>query len=88
VTGRAHRAQGIRRAESEHAERAPHRPGVTARELLERNRPPAYVALTARELERWLLAAGLATNGDGLLRPTPLALELGAALDGGYRRGP
>lgn len=52
---------------------------MSARELADRNRR-CPGELTARALERWLLEAGLATNGDGLLRPTARAVELAGAL--------
>jgi hypothetical protein len=42
--------------------------GISAAELFGRvRRKPSQ--LTAEKLERWLLDAGFATNGDGLLRP-------------------
>jgi len=59
---------------------APH--GLTAAELLERvEQPPAR--LTARELERWLLAGGLADKRNGTpsaLVATRYGLEVAAAI--------
>lgn len=52
--------------------------GVTARELLARRR--LSHTLTAKDLETWMLREGLATNGDGRLRPTTRAVELAGPL--------
>jgi hypothetical protein len=67
------------RRDDEHAHAAAQRAGVTARELVEHNRR-RHATLTARELERWLVGSALAVEHDGQLAPTPLAVELGAAL--------
>jgi hypothetical protein len=76
----------IGRPEPAHVERALRAPGITAAELLAVGGRAR--SLTAAELERWLLDAGLATNGDGLLRPTALRLELGAGLAWAVQSGP
>jgi hypothetical protein len=62
-----------------HAHAVPHGAGVTALELVARNRR-VHVNLTAGELSRWLVASGLAVEHGGLLHATPLGRELGAGL--------
>ncbi|HEY7207013.1 MAG TPA: hypothetical protein VH416_02135 [Gaiellaceae bacterium] len=48
--------------------------GISARELLQRSTHGHW--LRAGELHGWLIRSGFAEDGDGLLRPTPLGIEL------------
>ena len=66
-------AQVPGRPESEHVAR-----GVTARDLLLRTGHAGKI--DDDELERWLVASGLATSGDGRMRPTQRPSELAGAL--------
>jgi hypothetical protein len=53
--------------------------GITSVELADRAAVDE-LAVRADELTRWLLDSGLSVEHDGLLEPTPLALELGELL--------
>jgi hypothetical protein len=56
--------------------------GLSAADLLERGGfASGYTTLLAAgELHDWLVESGFAEDGDGLLRPTMLGLEVGSAL--------
>jgi hypothetical protein len=85
LRARARELAAGRRAERQSAtdDEEPHPASIAADELARRAR--RHSGVDARELEKWLRAGGLAEPApDGLLRPTPLAVELAQLLEDAY----